>query len=138
MQTSTITVAVLPEPSAQELVIRPEDLDIVATTGSGPGGQHRNKTASAIQLTHRPTQTRVRIESERSQHQNRELALSVLRARLWGRQQQALADARQQARRQQIGSGMRGDKRRTIRADGVVDHVTGRRWRYEDYIRARW
>ena len=138
MQTSTVTVATLPEPTAQQLVLRYEDLDITATTGSGPGGQHRNKTASAIQMTHVPTQTRVRIESERSQHLNKELALSVMRARLWEQQRQAAEADRQSERRAQIGSGMRGDKRRTIRTDGVVDHKTGRRWRYDDYVRGRW
>ncbi len=140
IHTSAATVAVLPEPTETQITLREEDLEFTACRGSGAGGQHRNVTDSAVQLTHRPSGMTVRCESERSQHQNRETARGLLRARLWELEQSLRAGARAQDRRQQVGSGMRGDKRRTIRAqDGqVVDHVTGRSWRFKDYIRGIW
>lgn len=82
----------------------------------------------------------VRCETERSQHLNKETAISLLRARLWELQNARLSGSRAENRKQQIGSGMRGDKRRTIRAqDGqVTDHITGRTWQYKKYIRGDW
>lgn len=140
IHTSTVTVAVLPEPENAHVRIREADLDWTVCRGSGPGGQHRNKTESAVVLVHKPTGVTVRCESERSQHQNRATAISVLRARLWQREQERLTGERGDARRSQVGSGMRGDKRRTIRVqDGVVtDHVTGKRWNYTSYERGLW
>jgi peptide chain release factor 1 len=140
VQTSTITVAVLEEPRRGVLTIRPEDVDIETMRGSGAGGQHRNKTDSAVRARHRPTGIEVRCESERSQHQNRDLALRVLAARVADRDRATITDARAADRRQQVGSGMRGDKRRTIRAqdDQVTDHVDGRTWRYKTYARGDW
>ncbi len=140
VHTSTITVAVLPEPTAAELRIAPGDLDWVTCRGSGAGGQHRNKTESCAVVTHRPTGLAVRCESERSQHQNRETALALLRARLHAAEVERRSAARADDRRRQVGSGMRGDKRRTIRCqDGVVvDHPTGRTWTLRAYERGEW
>jgi len=140
VHTSTITVAVLEEPTQQELVIHQKDLHIATCRGAGNGGQHRNKTDSAVIVTHIPTKTVVRCENERSQHQNKELAIKTLRARLWQSIQEKTALAVSQIRNNQIGSGQRGDKRRTIQAQNnvVKDHLTGRKWRYEDYIKGRW
>lgn len=140
VQTSTITVAVLPEPADAELRIAPGDLAWVTTQGSGPGGQHRNKTETAVVVTHIPTGLRVRCESERSQHQNRQSALALLRARLWEAETARRAGVRDEARRKQVGSGMRGDKRRTVRCQNgiVTDHVTGRRWSLREYERGEW
>lgn len=140
VQTSTITVAVLPEPTAAEVVLRDGDLDYKFCRGSGAGGQHRNVTDSAVVLTHKPTGVVVRCESERSQHANKDTALAVLRARLWEVTQLALDGKRALDRKQQIGSGMRGDKRRTIRVrdDVVNDHVTGRQWKFRAYERGDW
>jgi len=140
VQTSTITVAVLEEPRHVDLTIRPEDVDIETMRGSGAGGQHRNKTDSAVRAKHRPTGIEVRCESERSQHRNRELALKVLAARVADRDRNASDDARAADRRRQVGSGMRGDKRRTIRVqdDQVADHVDGRSWRFKAYVRGDW
>jgi peptide chain release factor 1 len=140
VQTSTITVAVLPEPSVAELRIGPMDLEVLVCRGSGPGGQHRNKTESCVVMTHLPTGLTVRCESERSQHQNRETALGLLRARLHAAERERLYTARADDRRRQVGSGMRGDKRRTIRCQEgvVVDHVTGKSWSLRDYERGEW
>jgi peptide chain release factor 1 len=140
IQTSTVTVAVLREPSETEWVPRPSELEWRTTKGSGPGGQHRNKTESAVILTHLPTGLTVRCEAERSQHRNRELALKVLRARLAEAAQQGAATRANAERRQQVGSGMRGDKVRTVRErDGqVTDHRTGHRLRLSDYRRGDW
>jgi peptide chain release factor 1 len=140
VQTSTVTVAVLPEPTENEVRIDERDVEVKTCRGSGAGGQHRNKTDSAVILTHRASGLVVRCESERSQIQNRATALAVLRARLLERQRGALSSARDSDRRAQIGSGQRGDKRRTIRVgDGqVVDHLTNRAWRFKDYQRGQW
>jgi peptide chain release factor 1 len=140
VQTSTITVAVLEEPILTECSIRPEDVDVETMRGSGAGGQHRNKTDSAVRARHRPTGIEVRCESERSQHRNRELAMQVLAARVAELVRSAVQGDRAADRRRQVGSGMRGDKRRTIRAqdDHVTDHVDGRTWRFKAYARGDW
>jgi peptide chain release factor 1 len=140
IHTSTITVAVLPEPTAVEVNVADRDLDWSFCCGTGPGGQKRNKTASVALLTHRPTGLQIRCETSRSQQHNRVAALGLLRARLWALEAARLAGARAAERREQVGSGMRGDKRRTVRAqDGtVVDHPTGRRWELRGYLRGAW
>ena len=140
VHSSTITVAVLPIPTETELVIRPTDLDWSICRASGKGGQALQKTDSAVQVIHRPTGLIVRCESERSQHHNRVEVLAILRARLAADQRERAAADRARSRRDQIGSGMRADKRRTVRVqDGVViDHLTGRTWRLRDYQRGRW
>jgi peptide chain release factor 1 len=140
VHTSTVTVAVLPEPTAVQVRLDDRDLEYRTCRASGAGGQKVNKTDSAVQLTHKPTGLMVRVETERSQHQNRATALALLRARLWQGERDRAAAARDEERREQVGSGMRGDKRRTIAVQRgtVVDHVTGRSWRFEDYLRGNW
>ena len=140
VHTSTITVAVLEEPKPTQITLQEKDLEWSACRGSGAGGQKRNVTNSAVQLTYLPTKLMVRCESERSQHQNQELALSLLRAKLWEQERNRLHSERAQDRKGQLGSGMRGDKRRTIRyQDGqVTDHITGRKWRLKEYLRGDW
>jgi len=137
MQTSTITVAVLSEPTAQEVQVRPQDVEMSCVRGSGPGGQHRNVTASAVILKHVPSGLQVRVESERSQHQNREMAYGLLRARLLQQKEERDHQSRAKDRKAQVGVGMRGCKRRTIRMqdDRVVDHVTGKRMKASKYIK---
>jgi peptide chain release factor 1 len=136
VHSSSVTVAVLPEPTGAQVRLDPADLEVSTCRGSGAGGQHRNKTESAVIVRHRPTGLTVRVESERSQHQNRETAMAALRARLLDRERGA-QEARQAAdRRQQVGSGQRGDKRRTVavQRDSVVDHRTGRRTTVARYV----
>lgn len=140
VHTSTVTVAVLPEPTQVQLKIDPRDLEWQTCRGSGAGGQYRNMTDSAVQLFHKPSGLMVRCESERSQHQNKASALALLRARLWRLEQEKQEGKRASDRRTQIGSGMRGDKRRTIRCqDGIVtDHITGQQWNFKDYEKGNW
>jgi peptide chain release factor 1 len=140
VQTSTVTVAVLREPEEAELVIRDSDVDIQATRGSGAGGQNRNKVSSAIILTYRPTGLQVRCETERDQHKNKRLAFSILRAKLLSAKENSEHAARNQVRKEQLGVGARGDKRRTIRCqdDNVTDHVLGKRMRFKDYEKGNW
>ena len=141
VHTSTVTVAVLDEPTELELPrLDAADLDISTCRASGNGGQNVQKTDSAVQIRHRPTGIIVRCETERSQTYNRATALAILRARLHQEQTLRASAERADDRRRQIGSGQRGDKRRTIavQRDSVVDHVTGRSWRFADYERGKW
>lgn len=135
VQTSTVTVAVLEEVPEAKVALGAGEVQVRYTRGSGPGGQARNKTESCVVATHLPTGITVRVDTERSQKQNLAFARALLRSRLAQRQSGALASERNAARRGQIGSGMRGDKRRTVRCqDGlVVDHVLGRRLRLDAY-----
>jgi len=140
VHSSTITVAVLDEISEQALVIPERDLEWEACKASGAGGQHLQKTESAVLVRHLPTGIKVRCQSERSQHANKVIAMGILRARIVELRDRQAGAARSQERRAQIGSGQRGDKRRTVRVadDSVVDHTTGRSWRYKDYRRGAW
>jgi peptide chain release factor 1 len=140
VHTSTVTVVVLPEPTPLELELDPRDLVISTCRASGNGGQHLQRTESAVQIKHVPTGVMVRCESERSQLQNRASALAVLRARLLEREREGRRTERERARREQAGSGMRGDKRRTVRCQDatVTDHVTGQRWSLREYERGDW
>jgi len=136
-QTSTVTVAVLDEPSEVELQIEHKDLVWKTCRGSGPGGQHRNKVETAVQLTHGPSGLMVRVESEKSQKRNKDSALSLLRARLRQIRIDEEESLRWDKRRKQHGSGMRGDKVRTVRIqDGrVTDHQTGKKVSVNKYLR---
>jgi peptide chain release factor 1 len=137
VHTSTITVAVLPEVTESEVKISEKDLEWKAFRGSGPGGQHRNKTDSAVSLHHKPTGIKIRSESQKSQKQNKDTALAILRARLHSEQRESQSLRRSNMRKSQVGSGMRADKIRTIRLqDGqVTDHNTGKRISAKKYLR---
>lgn len=140
VQTSTVTVAVLPVPTAVQVILPEKELRITICRGSGAGGQHRNVTDNAVQILHIPTGILVRSESGRSQHLNKDMAMEALRARIHARESTRAYDERRGERKRQIGSGMRADKRRTIRVkDGTVkDHVTGKSWDYKKYRRGDW
>jgi peptide chain release factor 1 len=132
-------VAVLREPTSAEVRLDDRDLEFKACRGSGAGGQHRNTTDSAVQVTHKPTGIQVRVESERSQHQNKELAKALLRARLLEAEHHRLSTTRNGKRKSQVGSGMRGDKRRTValQRDQVTDHITGKQVSAKQYLRGQ-
>lgn len=137
VHTSTITVAVLHVPEDREMVIADKDLKWAFCRSGGSGGQHVNKTDSAVQLTHIPTGVQVRCESERSQTQNKMTALSLLRARLVEAAKTEGSARVNGSRKSQVGSGMRGDKVVTLRMqdDVVTHHVTGRRTTVTRYMR---
>jgi peptide chain release factor 1 len=123
IHTSAATVAVLPEAEDVDVVIRPEDIRIDTMRSSGPGGQNVNKTESAVRITHLPTGLMV-VASEKSQHQNRRTAMSVLRSRLFDLQRRKVADERAAQRKGQVGSGDRSQRIRTYNfpQGRVTDH----------------
>lgn len=127
IQTSTATVAVLPEADEVELKLDPNDLKIDTFRSSGAGGQHINKTDSAIRITHLPTGTVVECQDERSQHKNKERALKILSARLLEVEQQKHKDEIDSARRAQVGTGDRSERIRTYNfpQGRVSDHRIG-------------
>jgi len=136
VQTSTITVAILPEPKQHECQLDDKDLEITTRRGSGPGGQHRNKTDSCVDIKHKPTGISVTVDG-RDQHKNKTLAKRILSAKLLASAQERGIIERNKKRKDQVGCGMRGDKRRTIRIthNQVVDHILGKTISYKDYKR---
>jgi peptide chain release factor 1 len=134
-----VTVAVLDPTTPDRFVLDLAEVDIKKTLGTGPGGQHRNKTESCVIATHRPTGLAVRVDM-RSQHQSLAMALEILGAKLAHAASERRESERNAERRGQVGSGMRGDKIRTYREqdDRVTDHRSNRTFRLAAWIRGDW
>jgi len=113
IHTSTVTVAVLPEAEEVDVEVNEADLRIDVYRASGAGGQHVNKTESAVRITHLPTGVVVAMQEERSQHKNRAKAMKILRARLYEAQRNSLANTRAADRKSQVGTGDRSERIRT-------------------------
>ncbi|MCY4444604.1 MAG: peptide chain release factor 1 [Proteobacteria bacterium] len=124
LHTSACTVAVLPEREDIEIAIHPSDLEIKTCRSSGAGGQHLNKTDSAIRIVHLPTGVAVECQDERSQHKNKEKALKVLKSRLFEMEKQESEEAQSAHRRKQVGSGDRSQRIRTYNfpQGRITDH----------------
>ena len=127
IQTSTATVAVLPEAEEVSIEINPADLIFESCKSSGAGGQHINKTESAVRLTHKPTGIVVECQEERSQFKNKDKALRMLRTILYDQKQREQADAIASDRRRQVGTGDRSERIRTYNypQGRITDHRIG-------------
>jgi len=124
IHTSTVTVAVMPEAEEVDIQLRPEDLHIQATRSGGPGGQHVNTTDSAVQVTHLPSGIQVKSQDGRSQTQNKEKALQILRAKLFEAASREAQESYSAQRKSLVGSGDRSEKIRTYNfpQSRVTDH----------------
>lgn len=127
VHTSTVTVAVMPQAEEVDVQVNPADLKIDTFRASGAGGQHINKTSSAIRVTHLPTGMVVECQDERSQYKNKDKALKILRSRLLAQEQKKQDDALAAQRRSQVGTGDRSERIRTYNfpQGRVTDHRIG-------------
>ncbi|MBI4125527.1 MAG: peptide chain release factor 1, partial [Deltaproteobacteria bacterium] len=127
VHTSAVTVAVLPEPEEVDVTIDEKDLRIDTFSAGGPGGQHVNKTASAVRITHLPTNLVVTCRDERSQHKNKARAMKILKVRLFDKMLQEQQKEMAQTRKGMVGSGDRSEKIRTYNfpQNRLTDHRIG-------------
>ena len=127
VHTSTVTVAVMPEMEVVDVQINPADIEMQVFRSSGAGGQHVNKTSSAVRLIHKPTGMTVECQQERSQFQNREKAMRIMASRLYEQEQERVSSEYTAQRRSQVGTGMRNERIRTYNypQGRVTDHRIG-------------
>ena len=136
LHTSTVSVAVLPISDTKEVEINNKDISFDTYRGSGAGGQHRNKTDSAVRVTHIPTGTVVCCENERSQLRNKEVAVAVLYSKLKKAEKQRSLEKNNNKRQTQVGMGERAESRRTYNyiRNEIVDNLTGQTCSLKEFM----
>jgi peptide chain release factor 1 len=138
IHTSTATVAVLPEYPDTKIELNPAEIEISFARGGGPGGQNVNKLETAVRVLHKPTGITVWCQSERYQHQNKERALEILKAKLAALEEEKKRSLITKERRSQIGSAERAEKIRTYNfpQDRITDHRIGKSWHHIEEVLA--
>jgi peptide chain release factor 1 len=130
IHTSTATVAILPEIQNHQVEMKLSDLEWAFSKAGGPGGQNVNKVNTAVRLLHKPTQITVAVRQERSQNQNKEIALDILRSKLWQQQEDEKMREIESARSEAVGRGMRSEKIKTYNypQNRLTDHRINKSW----------
>lgn len=139
VHTSSITVAVLEKETTIDVSINEKDIYVRRYKAGGKGGQHQNKTDSAVEITHVLTGLKAKSDSERCQHANKDIALESLKEKVQEHYNRSKSQNRTETRQNQIGSGMRGDKIQTVQEQNgqVVNHKTGKTTSFKNYIKGK-